>query len=74
MKLGAELIVLAIPSATPEMLGRLVVICESTGLPVTVMPSLADLIKRGFKDGAFPEAAWKLQSRAQEMGKEQTWN
>lgn len=75
VKLGVELIVLAIPSATPEMLGRLVVICESTGLPVTVMPSLADLIKRGFKAGAFPEAAWKLQSRAQqEMGKEQTWN
>jgi UDP-GlcNAc:undecaprenyl-phosphate/decaprenyl-phosphate GlcNAc-1-phosphate transferase len=74
VKLGAELIVLAIPSAAPEMLGRLVVICESTGLPVTVMPSLADLIGRGFKEGAFPESAWKLQSRTREMRKEQTWN
>ncbi len=43
---GAELIVIAIPSATPERLREVLATLESTGLPVRTVPSLAEVITR----------------------------
>jgi UDP-GlcNAc:undecaprenyl-phosphate GlcNAc-1-phosphate transferase len=42
-KLGINQIMIAMPSASRESLAGVVRICESSGLPVTVMPSLAEL-------------------------------
>jgi len=45
-RLRIEQIVVAIPSATPETLDRIIEKCRTTGLPVTVMPSLGDLFQK----------------------------
>lgn len=73
-KMGIELIVVAIPSAAPETVRQVVAICESTGVPVTVMPSIADLIGKGFRSGAFPLPAHDFQAPVTEIGKGRTWN
>ncbi|MEC4672072.1 MAG: hypothetical protein VST66_09335 [Nitrospirota bacterium] len=45
-RLKIEQIVVAIPSAAPETLDRIIEKCRMTGLPVTVMPSLGDLFQK----------------------------
>ncbi|MEK7268865.1 MAG: hypothetical protein AAB093_05630, partial [Nitrospirota bacterium] len=44
------------PSARSESLAGIIRLCESTGLPVTVLPSLARLIREGLQDGSRGEA------------------
>jgi FlaA1/EpsC-like NDP-sugar epimerase len=41
---GAEELILAVPSATPEALRRLVAICEATLLPFKVLPGIREVL------------------------------
>jgi FlaA1/EpsC-like NDP-sugar epimerase len=41
---GAEELILAVPSATPEALRRLVAICEATSLPFKVLPGIREVL------------------------------
>lgn len=42
-RLSVDQIIIAIPSVSPQAQAKIINICQSSGLPVTVMPSLADL-------------------------------
>jgi len=56
-RLQIDQIMVAIPSAPAESFERIISICKSTGLPVTVMPCLADLFKKsGAASAALVEA------------------
>ncbi|MGH7505754.1 MAG: polysaccharide biosynthesis protein, partial [Longimicrobiales bacterium] len=44
-KVGAEEIAIAIPSAPPEELRRVVLVCETTGLPFRVLPGIAEVLQ-----------------------------
>lgn len=44
---GAEELILAVPSARPEALRRLVAICESTELPFKVLPGIREVLDGG---------------------------
>lgn len=55
-KLRVEQLVVAMPSVRSEQLAKVIQDCESTGLPVTVMPSLTDLFQTTVNgDGARAE-------------------
>lgn len=55
-KLRVEQLVVAMPSVRSEQLAKVIQDCESTGLPVTVMPSLMDLFQTKVNgDGARAE-------------------
>jgi FlaA1/EpsC-like NDP-sugar epimerase len=41
---GAEELILAVPSATPEALRRLVALCEATALPFKVLPGIREVL------------------------------
>ena len=45
-RLKIEQIIVAMPLAAPEILDKIIEQCKMTGLPVTVMPSLGDLIQK----------------------------
>lgn len=51
-RLGIELIIIALPSATSRQIRRIVEICETTGLPFRILPQMQDLIsgKASLKD------------------------
>lgn len=70
-KFGIEEIIVAIPSAPPALLEQIIRTCGSSGLPLVVVPSLADMILGGL---ASPQSVWKSRPQAPELGKEPTWN
>ncbi len=72
-QLEIDLIIVAIPSAPHESIARIVRICESTGLPVTVMPSLADVLQK-VVSGSPGQPLWAPQFKSQDAGGSQTWN
>ncbi len=43
-RLGVDLIIIALPSATSRQIRRVVEICETTGLPFRTLPQLQDLV------------------------------
>ncbi len=51
-RLGIDLIIIALPSATSRQIRRIVEICETTGLPFRTLPELQDLVsgKASLKD------------------------
>jgi len=53
---------------TPELLAGIIRVCESSGLPVTVMPSLADLFRNGMHTGTGEFLARNSQTKLQEGG------
>ncbi|RJR47042.1 MAG: hypothetical protein C4576_10165 [Desulfobacteraceae bacterium] len=73
-KQGAEHIVVAIPSAQAKALADIIRICKTTGLPVTVMPSVANLIRIGLRDRLVHEERWAEARGTTEMPRERTWN
>jgi len=73
-RLEIDQIVVAIPSAPSESLAEIIRICESTGLPVTVMPSLADLIQKGLQDGSLGPKTWEPKARIVETANQQVWH
>jgi FlaA1/EpsC-like NDP-sugar epimerase len=44
-RFGVDDIAIAMPSATPQELRRIVLICESTGLPFRVLPGIAEVLQ-----------------------------
>ncbi|TAJ23811.1 MAG: hypothetical protein EPO64_10480, partial [Nitrospirae bacterium] len=73
-RLAIDQIVVAIPSAPSESLAGIIRLCESTGLPVTVMPSLADLIQKGLQDGSLGPKTWKPETKIAEAGNQPIWH
>jgi len=73
-QLQIDQIMVAIPSAKAESLDGIVRICASTGLPVTVMPSIADLIQGSLSEGLLGGEAWKPKTRVAERARQQTWH
>jgi FlaA1/EpsC-like NDP-sugar epimerase len=51
-RLGIDLIIIALPSATARQIRRIVEICEATGVPFRILPQLQDLVsgKASLKD------------------------
>lgn len=43
-KLEADVLLIAVPSASPKQMRRIVEICETTELPVLTLPSVADML------------------------------
>lgn len=43
-RLGIDLIIIALPSATSHQIRRIVEICENTGLPFRILPQMQDLV------------------------------
>jgi FlaA1/EpsC-like NDP-sugar epimerase len=43
-RLGIDLIIIALPSATSSQIRRIVEICETTGLPFRILPQMQDLV------------------------------
>jgi UDP-GlcNAc:undecaprenyl-phosphate GlcNAc-1-phosphate transferase len=70
-RLRVDEIIVALPSASPDVQATIMNICQSTGLPVTVMPSLIDMI-RGLVPASIPSV--RIPQRTSELGKEPTWN
>jgi UDP-GlcNAc:undecaprenyl-phosphate GlcNAc-1-phosphate transferase len=73
-RLGIDQITVAIPSGRPESLAEIIRICEATGVSVTVMPSLADLIQTGFLTDPLNGGAWMVPPRLPQVEKENPWN
>jgi UDP-GlcNAc:undecaprenyl-phosphate GlcNAc-1-phosphate transferase len=73
-QLQIDQIMVAIPSAKAESLEGIVRICASTGLPVTVMPSIADLIQGSLSEGLLGGEACKPKTGADERARQQTWH
>jgi UDP-GlcNAc:undecaprenyl-phosphate GlcNAc-1-phosphate transferase len=74
-KLGIEHLIVAMPSASEEALGGIMRICEATGVPITVMPSIADLIRKNLTEDLLPPRPWTSPPGAvQTIPKEPTWN
>jgi len=75
-QLQIDQIMIAIPSAKAESLEGIVRICASTGLPVTVMPSIAELLQEGLRGGSLEAAAWKPKPEPGKSGgaRQQTWH
>lgn len=73
-RLGIDQIMVAIPSARAESLSGIVRICEASGLPVTVVPSLADLLQNGLPPGPLRSDPWEPQLPIKEIAREQTWH
>jgi FlaA1/EpsC-like NDP-sugar epimerase len=51
-RLGVDLIIIALPTATSRQIRRIVEICETTGLPFRILPQMQDLVsgKASLKD------------------------
>jgi UDP-GlcNAc:undecaprenyl-phosphate GlcNAc-1-phosphate transferase len=73
-QLQIDQIMVAIPSAKAESLEGIVRICASIGLPVTVMPSIAELLQEGLSGGSLEAAAWKPKPEKSEAARQQTWH
>ena len=73
-QLQVDQIMIAIPSAQAEVLEGIVRICASTGLPVTVMPSLAELLKESLSGGSLEAAVWKPKPGKAEEAHQRTWH
>jgi UDP-GlcNAc:undecaprenyl-phosphate GlcNAc-1-phosphate transferase len=73
-RLGIDQIMVAVPSARPASLAEIIRVCESTGVPVTVMPSLADLIQGGGSMDLTQGKAGTLPPRIAGVGKEHPWH
>ncbi len=71
--LGVDQIVVAIPSARADSLTGIIRLCESTGLPVTVMPSLTNLFQKGLNDLA-PANQQEPRSTLHDSGERRVWN
>jgi FlaA1/EpsC-like NDP-sugar epimerase len=73
-QLQIDQIMVAMPSAKGESLDGVVRICASTGLPVTVMPSIVELLQEGLNSGSLEAAAWKPKPERSEGARQQTWH
>ncbi len=73
-RLGIDQIMVAIPSARAESLASIIRICEATGVPVTVVPSLADLLQNGLRPGPPGSDPWKPQLPIKDIAREQIWH
>lgn len=68
-----EQIIVAMPSVRPELLSGIIRICESTGVPVAVMPSIADLIQKGLQADCLKLRSGGQEGKA-EAANQQTWH
>ncbi len=73
-QLGIDQIMVAIPSAHAESLARIVKICESSGVPVTVMPSLTDFIHKGLSDESKRTEPWEPKADVGKAASQQIWH
>jgi len=73
-RLGIDQIMVAIPSAGAESLAGIIGICESTGLPVTVMPSLADVFQKVISADPQQVSPWIPRDDSHDIGKGRAWN
>lgn len=73
-RLGVDQIIVAIPSAQPESLEGIIRICESSGLPFTVMPSMADLFQTGVPTEVFQSRSGNFQSQLKKGGAAPIWH
>ncbi len=56
-EIAADLLVIALPTATPAQMQRVVALCEETGLPFRTVPRLADVIAGRAQLGQLKEVA-----------------
>lgn len=56
-EVAADLLVIALPTATPAQMQRVVALCEDTGLPFRTVPRLADVIAGRAQLGQLKEVA-----------------
>ena len=73
-RLEVDQIMVAIPSARAESLAGIIRICEPTGLPITVMPSLADIFKKVISADPQQVSPWIPGADSHDIGKGRTWN
>jgi len=73
-RLGIDQIMVAIPSAKAESLAGIIRICESTGLPVTVMPSLTDVFQKVISADPQQISPWIPGADSHDIGKGRAWN
>jgi len=73
-QLQIDQIMIAMPSARAESLEGIARICALTGLPVTVMPSIAELIQKGLRDGSLETKVWKPAPEMAKGTQQQTWH
>jgi FlaA1/EpsC-like NDP-sugar epimerase len=73
-RLGVDQIVVAIPSARPESLEGIIRICKSTGLPVSVMPPLAEVFQQSMTWEQSKCDPWVPRVDSHDIGKGRTWN
>jgi UDP-GlcNAc:undecaprenyl-phosphate GlcNAc-1-phosphate transferase len=73
-RLGIDQIMVAIPSAQAESLAGIISTCEASGLLVTVVPSLADLLQNGLPPGPLRSDPWVSRLPLKEIAREQTWH
>ena len=73
-ELRVDQIFIAMPSVRADQMSGIFKVCESTGLPVTVMPSFADLLQRGPLAETPQGGPWGLQTQRHESGEGRRWN
>jgi UDP-GlcNAc:undecaprenyl-phosphate GlcNAc-1-phosphate transferase len=73
-ELRVDQIFIAMPSVRADLLSGIYKICESTGLPVTVMPSFVDMLQNGVTGHSAHRHHGSLMARGHERGEERTWN
>ncbi len=73
-RVSADQIMVAIPSARAESLADIVRSCERTGLPVTVVPSLTDLLRDGMQASVFRADNWEEMLGRKTATQRQTWH
>lgn len=67
-------LVVAMPSVRADRLARVIQDCESTGLPVTVMPSLTDLFQARTNGEGSRSGLYQPEAEPEEPDKRRAWN
>lgn len=73
-RLNIDQLIIAIPSVSPESGNEIIRLCESSGVSVTIMPSLADLFLRDRTSGSLEGSRWKPWTPMSNIGEERTWH
>ena len=73
-RLQVEQIVVAMPSVLTDVKTDIIRICEATGVPVSIMPSLSELFQSGHSMDSPALSPWNPPLKAQGGKEEQAWN
>lgn len=73
-RLQVEQIVVAMPSILTDVKMDIIRICEASGVPVSVMPSLSELFQSGQSLDSSTLTPWNPPSKAQGVKEGQAWN